>query len=264
MIDALRHEWRRLSRRRSTKWLLAVALALQLATAVPLVVLAPLLTEPGASDVVFSWVLTGGAAIGVGVPMLVAYLHGTVGVLAVGKDRRAMLGSPLEAFAAMLMTTGALAAGFGIACAGIALVGFNVAGLALPSRPVLVEAAVGVVVYLVLFTWWGVAVAAMVRSRSAALAIMLLVPTVLEWGVKSTVVVIQTAQHQRRETTVTALTKFLPFDAGSQLYTRHSFGEVWERWGMIPFGPLGGGIVMATFVGVLLIWAYAAFLGRDA
>lgn len=264
MIDALRHEWQRLSGRRSTQWLLAVALAVQLATALPLVVLVPFMAEPGASDVVFSWVLTGGAAIGVGVPMLVAYLLGAVGVLAVGKDRRARLGSPVEAFAAIVATTGALAAGFGVVCAGIALAGFNVLGLTLPARPVLVEVAAGVVVYLVLFTWWGVAVAAMVRSRSASLAIMLLVPTVVEWAAKSTIVAIQTAQHQRRETTVTALAKFLPFDAGSQVYTRHSFGEVWERWGMIPFGPLGGAVVMATFVGVLLIWAFAAFLGREA
>ena len=40
------------------------------------------------------------------------------------------------------------------------------------------------------------------------------------------------------------LLKFLPYDAGGQMYTRLSVGDMLEIFGVVPFGPLGGGLVM--------------------
>ena len=60
------------------------------------------------------------------------------------------------------------------------------------------------------------------------------------------------------------LLKFLPYDAGGQMYTRFSIDRALEVFGVVPFGPVGGGLVMATFVAILLAVSAALFLRRDA
>jgi hypothetical protein len=37
-----------------------------------------------------------------------------------------------------------------------------------------------------------------------------------------------------------------------------------EIFGIVPFGPVGGGVVMATFVAILVAISAALFLKRDA
>jgi ABC-type transport system involved in multi-copper enzyme maturation permease subunit len=272
MIDALRFEWVRLTTIRSTYWLLGIALGVQFVAAVLLTLALGSLHDLGHADVVFSWVLTGGASIGIGLPLISSYLTGALGVLSVGHEYRygTLRGtltaqrSRAQVLAAKVLTTGALAAGVGLFSVVTTLLSFLVAGVSLPEASAQVDLSVGVITYLVLFTWWGVAVATLLRGQTAAIAVMLIVPTVVEWMVKTALIVTQTARHNTHETSLTAIAKFLPFDAGSQMYVRQSVGRVWEALGIVPFGALGGGVVMAAFVGVLLIWALAAFSGRDA
>jgi hypothetical protein len=48
------------------------------------------------------------------------------------------------------------------------------------------------------------------------------------------------------------------------MYTRASIDDLLSFVGVVPFGAVGGGVVMAVFVGALLIGSYALFVRRDA
>ena len=48
------------------------------------------------------------------------------------------------------------------------------------------------------------------------------------------------------------------------MYTRLSIDRALEIFGIVPFGPVGGGLVMAGFVAILLAASTALFLRRDA
>ena len=48
------------------------------------------------------------------------------------------------------------------------------------------------------------------------------------------------------------------------MYTRLSIDRALEVFGIVPFGAVGGGLVMGTFVAILLAISTALFLRRDA
>jgi hypothetical protein len=48
------------------------------------------------------------------------------------------------------------------------------------------------------------------------------------------------------------------------MYTRASIDDLLSFVGVVPFGAVGGGLVMGVFVGALLAISYALFIRRDA
>ena len=94
---------------------------------------------------------------------------------------------------------------------------------------------------------------------------MLLVPTVVETIIRAVVLAIKAASDDPQgEGGIVTILKFLPYDAGGQMYTRASLGDLLEFFGVRPFEALGGGLVMATYVALLLAGGTALFLRRDA
>jgi ABC-type transport system involved in multi-copper enzyme maturation permease subunit len=60
------------------------------------------------------------------------------------------------------------------------------------------------------------------------------------------------------------ITRYLPFDAGSQMYKPRDVLVVNDVFGPTPLEPLGGGLVMLIFTVLLLALAYVLFSERDA
>jgi ABC-type transport system involved in multi-copper enzyme maturation permease subunit len=123
----------------------------------------------------------------------------------------------------------------------------------------------GVMLFTALFALSGLAFAAITRNQTAAIALILLLPSVVEEVAKGVVVIIRAVSDEPLDKGgMAALLKFLPYDAGSQMFTQFSIDDFLEPFGVVSFGPLGGGLVMATFVAILLAASAALFLRRDA
>ena len=152
-----------------------------------------------------------------------------------------------------------------IVCVGIALLGALLFNVDMPSGDGFWSITAGTVIYAMLFTVSGLAFAAITRNQTAAVALLLLVPTVLEAIIKAVVLAVKFGSDDPTgEGGFAGLLRFLPYDAGGQMYTRVSLDRALEVFGIIPFGPVGGGLVMGTFVAVLLAISTALFLRRDA
>jgi len=272
MIDALRYEYVRLRTIRSTYWLIGLALVLQLVLALLIAWSLDRSTTFGGGDETFDILATIGGSTGA--PLLMAYVVGLLGVFSTGHEyRHGMIRATLTAipnrthvFWAKVVSTAAVSAVTALLCVLIGLVGIVAFGLDLPSGTRFLEVSAGTVLYTALFALSGLAFAALVRNQTAAVALLMLVPSLFEFVVQSIVVIIKTnSDDPRGSGGVTTILKFLPYDAGSQMYVQSSInGFVQRALGAEPFGAVGGGIVMGVFVAVLLGAAYALFLRRDA
>lgn len=272
MIDALRYEFVRLRTIRSTYWLIGLALAFQL---VMTMVLAAVLSHSdsfGGGDQAFQILATIGASLGIA-PLFIAYVIGLLGVFSLGHEyRHGMIRATLTAipdrrhvFAAKAISTALVAALAALGCILIALIGLLLFGLDLPSGGELWDMTVGTVIFTILFALSGLAYAALTRNQTAAVALLMLVPSVLEQIIRATVLAIKTSSDDARGTGgFVEILKFLPYNAGGQMYTRASINNLLEFFGIVPFGAVGGGIVMGVFVAMLLAGSYALFLRRDA
>jgi hypothetical protein len=111
----------------------------------------------------------------------------------------------------------------------------------------------------------GLAYATITRNQTAAVALLLLVPTIIEGIIKSVILAIHAASDDPTgKGGGVWLIKYLPYDSGGQMYTRRSLEDLLEIFGVVPFGPVGGGVVMGTFVALLLGVGSYLFLRRDA
>jgi len=268
VIAALRYEWRRLWTIRSTYWLIGTVLAMQLTFCFMLVATTgPVSSLVDAREVV-SAIVSLGASYGVS-PLFSAYIIGLLGVFCFGHEyRHGMIRATLTAvpnrlavFTAKALTTAALAGGLALACA---LIGMAAAALFIDTRGALSSAAVwGVVLGLVLFTMLfglcGMATAALLRNQTGAVALMLLVPSVIESVVRLLLIVMSQDGSDIKE-----LARFLPFDAGSQMFARPAADVINDALGYDPFGPVGGGLVLTVFTAALVGGAVTLFLRRDA
>lgn len=271
MIDALRYEYLRLRTIRSTYWLIGIALTFQLVMSL---ILAAVIASSASfgGDEIFDVLATIGASSGVA-PLFIAYIIGMLGVFSMGHEyRHGMIRATLTAipsrthvFLAKIITTVAISALTALLCVVIALLCIIGFGLEQPSAEALINMAAGTAIFTALFSLSGLAFAAITRNQTAAVALLLLVPSVLESIVRAVVIAIKAASDQpRAEGGVTEILKFLPYDAGGKLYTRASLDDLLEFLGYTPFGPIGGGLVMAVFVAALLAIAYVLFQRRDA
>jgi ABC-2 type transport system permease protein len=272
VIDALRYEIVRLRTIRSTYWLIGIALTLQFLISMLIAGLFPDAGPLSGGDDAFAILVTMGASFGVA-PLFIAYILGLLGVFSMGHEyRHDMIRATLTAIssrpaimAAKIVTTAGLAALVAFACSLIALLNGAIFGVGPPSFTGWRDLTVGTVTFTMLFALSGLAIAALTRNQTVAVALVLLIPSVLESIAKTVVLAIKASSDDPSgEGGVATIVKFLPYDAGGQMYTRISIGRMLEIFGLVPFGPVGGGLVMAGYVAILLAASTALFLRRDA
>ncbi|MGI8627243.1 MAG: hypothetical protein ACR2J5_11845 [Geodermatophilaceae bacterium] len=268
MTAALKYEWRRLWTIRSTYWLIGGTLVLQLVFCMIAAANAsPIETIFDAEEVV-SAVVSLGASYGVS-PLFSAYIIGLLGVFSFGHEYRyGMIRATLTAvpdraavFLAKALTTAALAAVLAFACA---LIGLLAAAIFVDTQGAMSSAGVwevvlGLVLYTTLFGLCGMATAAIVRNQTGAVALMLLVPSVIESVIRLLLILVSQGGSDANE-----LARFLPFDAGSQMFARPAADVITDMFGYDPFGPVGGGLVLTLFAAVLIAAGAVLFSSRDA
>lgn len=272
MIDALRYEWTRLRTLRSTYWLIGLALVFQIVmTAV--ISWRVSVSDSGVGDESsFYLIATLGASSGVA-PLFIGYILGLLGVFSMGHEyRHGMIRATLTAIpsrahvlTAKLITTVAVVAGAALACVVIGVALVAAFGIVLPDTNSILGLAAGTAIFSALFALSGLAFSALARNQTAAVAMLMLIPTVLEQIIKAIVLAIKAVSDDPSAPSgITTILKYLPYDAGGQLYTRMPLGDMLQFFGIEPFGPVGGGVVMGVFVAVLVALSYWTFVRRDA
>jgi ABC-type transport system involved in multi-copper enzyme maturation permease subunit len=269
MIDALRYEWVRLRTIRSTYWLIGIALAFQLFMAILIGALSG--DDAGGADG-FAVLVTIGASTGFA-PLFVAYVMGMLGVFAMGHEyRHGMIRATLTAvpqrwtvLAAKSLLVAVVSGACALACVVIAILAAGMFSIDLPGWGDILSIAAGTTIFTILFSLSGLAYATITRNQTGAVALLLLVPTIVEGIIKSVILAIHAASDDPTgKGGGVWLLKYLPYDSGGQMYTRRSLEDLLEIFGVVPFGPVGGGIVMGTFVALLLAVGSYLFLRRDA
>ncbi|MEO6472686.1 MAG: ABC transporter permease [Aeromicrobium sp.] len=272
MRAAIAYELVRLRTIRSTYWLIGLTLLFQL---VMTMIIAWQLPDSGplaGGEGPVSELLTVGAASGLA-PLFLAYIIGIVGVFSMGHEyRHGMIRATLTAipsrsavFGAKLLTTGVVAALAAVAGIAVGLLSATIFGVELPDAVALLKLTLGVALFTVGFAWSGLAYAAILRNQTAAVAVLMLVPSVVESIVRAVIVSIKAASGDPTgRGGIIDILKFLPYDAGGQMYTHATLDRLLDVLGYTPFGAVGGGIVFAVFVGGILSLAYLLFLRRDA
>ncbi|MFY0407669.1 ABC transporter permease [Solicola sp. PLA-1-18] len=272
MRDALVYEWFRVTTIRSTYWLVGVTWAFTLVVSGIVAWQLPEFGPLAGGREPLSLLVTFGASTGIP-PLFTAYIVGIVGVFAMGHEYRhgmvrATLTSVhgrLRVLLAKLLVVALVAVLTTVGCAVISVVVGLSFGVDLPIDGFLFGLLLALVIYTVLFSWAGVAFAAIVRNQTAAVAMLVLIPTLAEQIIRAVVLAIKAASGDPQgQGGITVILKFLPFDAGGQMYTRTSINQLFEFLGYRPFGPVGGGIVFTVFVALLLTLAGWLFVRRDA
>lgn len=272
MIDALRYEVFRLRSVRSTFWLIGLALAL--VTGLGSLVAWGISTGQDrlSGDEVYAIVATTGASTGVP-PLLVAYLLGLIGVFSLGHEyRHGMIRATLTAIPRREHVLAAKAVVVTVTVGVVSAVSVLPAvaitamfGLPTPSVGAVGSLLLGVTIFTMLFTLSGMGLTALTRNQTAGLVLLLLLPTVAESVLRYVVVVIRLfSDDPSAPGGLPTLLKFLPYDAGGQMYNRFSIPEADSVVGGTPFGALGGGITLTVFVVLVLAAGAARFLRRDA
>lgn len=267
MTAAFRYEWRRLWSIRSTYWLIGSTLAFQFIMS--LIIAASV--DSGASDFssgqLTSSIVSVGASIG-SLPLFSAYIIAMLGVFSFGHEyRHGMIRATLTAvpsrgavFTAKVLTTGVLAAVLGVVCA---LLGLLNAAMFLgddadTTSSFVWKVILGLVVYTVLFGLFGMAVSEILRNQTGALALVLLFPSVIEGALHLLLVIPEGSGG------INKVARFLPFDAGGQMFSRPLLADVNDIFGYVPLEPAQGGLVLGVFTIVLVTLASVLFAKRDA
>ncbi len=271
MIDALRYEIVRLRTIRSTYWLIGIAVGLQLVIGMLVAWALPSSGPSSGGDRTIAILVTlGGSA---GFPLFIAYVLGLLGVFSMGHEyRHGMIRATLTALrsrpavlGAKVVVSALVPALVALVCALLTLLIALMFSVGMPTVSGFRDITLGVMVYTSLFALSGLAFAAITRNQTAAIALILLLPSVVEEVVKGVVVIIRAVSDEPLDAGGSArFLKFLPYDAGSQMFTQFSIDDFLEPFGVTSFGPLGGGLVMGTFVAIVLGISAVLFLRRDA
>jgi ABC-2 type transport system permease protein len=256
VIDALRFEWVRIRTLRSTYWLVASALLINIAVALAVA----LFTRNGRlNHEIVGVVLTGGGP-GSPVPFAAVFLA-AIGVLATGHEYRYGTVQPtlttvprrsilLSAKLVVLTGTALVVTALSLIAALVValLVWGDVPGLT--GWP-LTSAIPGNITLVLLWTILGAALGQLFRGVPAALVVILVVPLIVEQLILSLSFVTVLDW-------LAPVVKFLPFTAGQQLLGLG--GEVDAEF----FGRWASGGVFAGFVAIILAIAWTQFSRRDA
>ena len=268
MTAALRYEWRRLWTIRSTYWLIGTTLLLQLVFCFIVAASAPPIESIVDAEEVVSAIVSLGASYGVS-PLFSAYIIGLIGVFTFGHEyRHGMIRATLTAvpnrlavFGAKALSTAAVAGALAFGCA---LIGLAASGLFVDTDGALTSGTVwsvvlGLVLFTMLFGLCGMATAALLRHQTGAVALMLIFPSVIEAVLRLVLILVSQGGNDANE-----LARFLPFDAGSQMFARPAADVINGVLGYDPLGPVGGGLVLGVFTAALIAAALALFVKRDA
>lgn len=272
MRAALAYEWVRLRTIRSTYWLIGLCWAFQFVLTMVIAWRLPSSGPLSGGDDTIASMLTLGASSGFA-PLLMAYVIGILGAFSMGHEyRHGMIRATLTAvpnrsaaFFAKVITTGAVALAVSLGSIGIGVLSALIFGVQLPDAAELGKLTLGVSLFTVLFTWTGLCYAAITRNQTAAVALLLLMPSVVESIIRAVFFAVKAGSDNPTASggSVEVL-KFLPYDAGGQMYTRASINDLFGILGYTPFGPVGGGLVFAVFTALLLACSYTLFVRRDA
>ena len=252
MIDAVRFEWVRIRTVRSTYWLIAAALALNVAVAVS--VSYATRDEPVNPELAGA-VVTGGGPLSP-VPFAAVFLA-VVGIFATGHEYRYGTVQPTLTtvsrrsilLAAKLVVLGLTAV---VVTAVSLLVNVFAALLVWGEVPgPMSQALPGYLVLVLLWTVLGAALAQLFRGVPSALVVIMVVPLIVEQ------LVISLSFVPALDWLAPAI-RFLPFTAGRQLVALSTSAEIQflDRW-------VSGG-VFAVFVAAVLTVAWTLFARRDA
>jgi hypothetical protein len=265
MTGALRYEWVRLRTVRSTWWLLLTAIAVN--ALIALVVARSVVAGDQRLDAEgVVTLLTGGA--GVSSLSVTAVLVGILGVLALGQEyrhdlirttltavpRRGVLLVAKAAVVAFVAAVAAILAAGGAYAVGLAVLGDRWSLSLITGDAATTRALAGFVALVVLTALLGLALAGLFRNVPAALAVLLVVPLLLE-------PVLDQVLQLDAMADVADAGRFLPFTAAARMV---AIGGDAAGHAFTPLGPLGGGLVFLAFVGVLGVLTAAVFALRDA
>lgn len=252
MIDALRFEWVRIRTVRATYWLIAAALALNVAVAF---LVAYVTRDDPLDPELVGAVATGGGPLSP-VPFAAVFLA-VIGIFATGHEYRYGTVQPTlttvpqrsTLLTAKLLVLGVTAV---VVTAVSLLVNVLAALLVWGEVPgVMSQALPGYLVLVLLWTMLGAALAQLFRGVPSALVVILAVPLIVEQ------LVISLSFVPALDWLAPAI-KFLPFTAGQQLVALRESTELefLARW--------ASGGVFAVFVAAVLAVAWTLFTRRDA
>lgn len=269
MINALRYEFTRLSTIRSTYWIVGVAIVVHLIVALLISwgsTFADNVADEKWETGIFGAAVTAGGSFGA--PMVGAYMLGMLGVLAFGHEYRygtiqatlTAMPSRLLVFAAKAAAAVMAAAFVAIACVVLGSLAVMIFGSSLPAAGDFWHISGGTIIYFMLFTLWGVALAALVRNQTVAVALLLAVPTVVELLFRVGLSIAQAIMNMSNDSNVLeTVSKYLPFDAGAEMYTYLLVDRTDPH-----LGPVAGGVVFAVFVALFTAAGAYRFIQRDA
>jgi ABC-type transport system involved in multi-copper enzyme maturation permease subunit len=262
VIDALRFEWVRLHTIRSTYWLLASALVLNVATAF----LVALLTRHHMlTNVIVGAVVTAGGA-NPPVPLAAVFVA-AIGIFATGHEyaygtiQPTLTAIPQRStvLAAKTIVVAVVGAGFAVVSMVVDLAAGVIFWHEVPDLTIepLAGALPGYLVLTVLWAVLGTQLGQLFRSVAAPLVVVLVIPLVVE-------------QLIFRMSNLPALdwlqpaVKFLPFLAGSQLtsLSGEAAGSDATQFGL--FDRWISGSIFAAFIAAVLAAAWLSFNRRDA
>ena len=130
--------------------------------------------------------------------------------------------------------------------------GFSVAAEEVP------RVMLGYAVFVVLFTVVGLGIAMVIRHQAGALALLFLLPLVVE-GVLRLVITLPTTFDS-----IEGVTRYFPFSAGGRMLSLFPLNADSSAFGPPPLDPLPGGITFAVFTALTLVLGTALFFRRDA
>lgn len=262
MIDALRFEWVRLRTLRSTWLLTAAALVLSLAVAVVIAIVADSMDTSLAGVA-----LTGGTAFS---PLpFVAVFMGLIGAFAFGHEYRH--GTILPTLAAvphrskLLIAKALLVAGWAllttvvsIALNWVAATAISGSSLPLTEDPI-GPALLAYLVYDVVWALLGLGLAGLLRSQPATIAILLVVPLLVE-PLLGGLAMLPALESVR------PAVNYLPFTAGVaavQTFDVSQFGGGPSPYGTPPAAWVSS-VTFAAWMGAVFAAGWALFTKRDA
>jgi ABC-2 type transport system permease protein len=267
MTAALRYEWRRLWTIRSTYWLIGSTLVFQFFMSMIIAASLDPATEDLSDGQLVASVITVGASIG-SLPLFSAYIISMLGIFSFGHEyRHGMIRATLTAvpsrgavLAAKVLTIGGVAAFLAIVCAllGMLNVLLFLGGDVDATTSFVWKVILGLVLYTTMFGLCGLTVAGLLRNQTGALALVLLFPSVIE-GALHLLLILPDGQDGLNK-----VAKFLPFDAGGQMFARPLFRDLDDIFGYVPLEPAEGGLVFGAFSLLLLVLAGVLFVRRDA
>jgi ABC-type transport system involved in multi-copper enzyme maturation permease subunit len=262
MSDALRYEWVRLRTLRSTYWLTGLSIVI----AALLGLFALTFTGSKAFTIVdYGDLIEGGPGTA-----LLSIFMGLIGVFSIGHEYRygtirptlGAIPSRTHLMAAKVLVVIAYSLVVGFVCLVVRylvawlILGSKLTDLGLFPNP-MGRVFVGILGYVAVYALVGFAFASLSRSIPAAIVTLVVFPLVFENVIRG-LLTIDALKSIR------GAAKFLPFSAGSQVYSHNVLDSgVPSGFRELP-GPWGGALIFVVFMLILLAAAWTLFEKRDA